>query len=146
MCDVCFLPYSEENFIELVCTHKLCKNCLKTDLTMKIKSNFFGENSLKCFTCNKKINYYQLKEILPNEIFVIYENLEIQNFQSQKKDEKTINCPKCDLLSFIWKDADYFKCNKCNETFCAKEDCKGDWNDHEKISCSTYKKKILLSR
>ena len=143
-CPICYETTSQIDFYRLSCDHNFCKKCLIKDWTGKINTNQIDENFLKCPTeyCGKPLNISVLKELLPKEIFTRYDNLKMEQFQTNNQNEKKISCPKCSTLSIIEKNSQYFKCPTCKETFCANEQCFGIWKNHEKINCKQYKRKI----
>ncbi len=143
-CQICFEHRAQNEFFQLLCTHKFCKNCLINDWTSKINMNQFDENFLKCpsESCGKPLNIYSLKELLPKDVFTRYDNLKMEQFQTGDKNEKKITCPKCSTYSIINKASQYFNCPVCKETFCANEQCFGLWKNHDKINCEQYKRKI----
>ena len=147
-CKICFDEQPENSFIKLLCEHSYCKTCLLKDWTEKIEKKMVDDTILKCPSenCFIPINYYILRDNLPKEIFLKYDTLKTELFEIEiKSKEKVIICPNCNTLSVIWKDADYFKCPTCKKTWCAKENCFGDWLNHERLTCNEYKKKYDFS-
>lgn len=144
-CKICSESKSEDSFIKLTCEHSFCLDCLEKDWTIKIQENQVDGSILKCpdENCSTPINFYVLKLHLKDKIFEKYEKALLENMEpTEKEKEKSINCPKCNILAVIWKDADYFDCAECKKRFCAKDDCKGDWEKHKNILCAEYKKKF----
>lgn len=139
-CAICLDAENNEDFVHLSCYHEFCKNCLIKDWTLKIKTRQISDNFLKCLSekCKTPINYYILKANLPTAIFEQYENYLLEQYTTDSKIEKGINCPKCSQLSIIHKASQYFNCPLCRIKFCANEKCLGFWQDHEKFTCQEY--------
>jgi hypothetical protein len=96
--------------------------------------------------CNVPINYYTLKGNLSPELYAEYDKLKAEAPElARKNEERSISCPKCNILSIIWIDADYFKCPSCGIQYCSNENCYGEWDKHQNMNCSQYKKKYTLS-
>lgn len=145
-CSICDLEISKQLFVQLTCTHEFCKNCLVFFCNEKIKTNDVSPSALSCPHCKTKINFYIIKENVPGEIFQRYEELLLKNVELENKDKEiTINCPKCNTLNVIWKDADYFTCPNCHDKWCSKPNCYGNWKQHEALSCTEYQKKFDTS-
>ena len=145
-CNICLEEFTDDSFIQLKCEHFFCKFCLNEDWTQKIQGNQINEASLKCpfEGCNQPINYYVLKTYLPPELFEKYDNLLSHYFEvTNTKEERSIICPDatCQTKSMIWKDADYFQCPTCKNTYCSNEECFGLWEKHQNLICLDYKKK-----
>jgi len=148
-CGICLEKVKIDECLTLNCDHKFCLKCLLSEWTFKINNGQVDKTLLKCPTegCKKEIDYHILKGNLDKITFEKYEKfllshtlLEASNKGTEKK-EKTVICPnpKCGQTSYIWEEADTFKCPQCNQKYCAKEDCKGDWKLHQGKSCQQFK-------
>ena len=139
-CEICLDYFHEEEFLILTCNHRFCKSCLLNDWKQKILTGY----PIVCpnENCTKEINYYLIKDNLPQEEFNKYdEKLCLKSLNEPRLTEKTINCPsKCNVSCLIWKDASYFTCPTCKKTFCSNQNCLGEWRLHDKLTCQEYKK------
>ena len=147
-CKICFQNLPQDAFINLTCQHYFCRQCLVALWTDNIKSKMIDETIIKCpeEECNTPINYYILKRTLSLEIFEEYDKRKMGSVVvTEKNKERTISCPKCNILNFIWIEADYFTCPSCNEKFCSKENCLGDWERHQNINCFQFQKKYDIN-
>ena len=140
LCKICNEKVPLNETIKLSCGHSFCKECLLKDWKIKIKEKKIDEKLLKCpeEDCGKAINYYDLKTHLPKNIFEIYDQDKNMLF-AVAANEKSINCPKCQVMVIINKDSQYFTCPSCNIQYCAKEDCFGLWEQHNGKDCALYK-------
>lgn len=148
-CPICLEEIETNNIIKLNCDHVFCKECIKKLCEEKITSQMLNEITCAQENCNKPINYYIIKTLISKEDFEKYDGIllnqmEVKNEQNQQneKKEKKVVCPSCENVNFfIWENAEYFTCPKCNKKFCAQEKCYGLWEEHEKITCEQYYKK-----
>ena len=143
ICNICLEKHPISEGITLKCDHWFCKACLLKDWKTKIKAHQIAENILKCpqESCGKGINYYDLKSHLPEDLFVIYDQLKKELFIPLDTNEKTITCPKCSVYSIINKEAQYFTCPVCKIQYCANENCFGLWEKHKGLNCKLYRTK-----
>jgi len=143
-CKICFQDMDSDAIVQLTCHHSFCKECLLNLWTQNIQSKMIDDSIMKCPEdgCNVPINYYTLKANLPKELHEEYDTLKAEMAEVAKKnEEKKISCPKCQIISMIWKGADYFTCPICHKMFCSNENCLGEWEKHNKRSCTQYQKK-----
>ena len=129
----------------MTCEHRFCRNCLISEWTLKINNGQVDKTLLKCPTvsCKIEIDYPILKGNLDKTTFDKYEKFLLSHtlLEASNKGEQTVICPnpKCAQTSYICEEADFFKCPQCNQKYCAKEDCKGEWKLHEGKSCQQFK-------
>ena len=143
-CGICLCPAPLSQCLTLACNHRFCKDCLVADWTSNISQGFIDSSRLKCpdAKCTVPISYEELRANLPQNIFQKYEEFSFNAFmvnETNQTKEKTIVCPdpKCQTKSFIWSGASYFTCFQCKVKYCAE--CRGDWKDHEGMTCEKYK-------
>lgn len=139
ICKLCSQAF--ENLFVLDCKHSFCKNCL----IICFKEMIQEKKPLKCpeISCFKEVNYYIIKQILPMEDFIKYdEYLAMVSLEGSLINEKKIQCPnlECNLVSLIWKNAEYFVCPQCNGKFCGNAECRGQWKLHENKTCEEFQK------
>ena len=131
------------------CDHKFCRECLLSDWKQKIESGLINEQQLICplENCSVPIDYHILKSNLQKNLSEKYEALLLNYalYNNPKILEKIVTCPMkiCLNVSFISKEAQYFTCIACKETYCAYEGCLGVWKDHKGINCKEFRRKKL---
>ena len=70
-CGICLDYFSLKKFLTLTCNHKFCQKCLIMDWKNKISAN----QQILCpdENCGKEINYYTIKDNLPEKDFQKYD-------------------------------------------------------------------------
>ena len=104
-CKICENEYDVIDIKKLLsCGHNFCVNCLGKYLKTKIGEGLVTETHLICpmEKCQKPINYYQIKEILPSGLFEKFDDLlNKHTIENPQNNEFVISCPNCKIDCII---------------------------------------------
>ena len=144
-CNICFEKKNvEESCITLSCEHRVCDECLKIYMEMKIDGHILP---IKCpiSSCSIEIDYYIIRNLVSMKHFYLYDMSIFQKMTSvssnaQNLNEQAIKCPNADCkLVFIVDKFEKYKhhtCERCKIKFCVN----GCRRPHEGVSCENFKK------
>ncbi|KAN0033561.1 hypothetical protein ACTFIV_000022 [Dictyostelium citrinum] len=84
-----------EKIIFLDCTHIYCKNCLYSFIKKRIDEKRVSK--IKCKSCKTSLSVYDIKQVLTDEEYSIYDEASLDQAISRNKDSY-IQCPCCNLV------------------------------------------------
>ena len=144
-CLICLENYDLKDLVKLSCNHFFCKICFFKLCHDKILSGNFSVSLVKCpkENCEKQISLEFLKGVLSKEKYEKIEDICNKNAELSCQGEKSITCPKCDIVYVIWRDADYFDCKNCKIQYCSQ--CYGEMIKHKSMTCKEYDENKNLS-
>ena len=117
-CEICFMEYPQNEFINLFCDHKYCKTCLRHILKIKIEEKNVRKIICPHDECKEEISFEKIKEILTTEMFEKYDSALLGNVFIN--DRECIFCPVPDCGNPIYGDKNSPKiiCRKCDQKIC----------------------------
>ncbi|KAM9960087.1 hypothetical protein ACTFIW_009212 [Dictyostelium discoideum] len=84
-----------EKVIFLDCTHIYCKKCLYNFIKKRIDEKRVSK--IKCKSCKISLSVYDIKQVLTDEEYSIYDDASLDQAISRNKDSY-IQCPCCNLV------------------------------------------------
>lgn len=137
-CKICYCE--RENFNDIVvmdkCNHYYCIDCMRTYLGTNIKDR---KLSIKCPSdgCKIKFKHRDIKIIVTNDIFQLYEKFLLENTLGKDKECKFCPRPNCGMAMYSIGDNPLLVCPKCKLKFCFN--CNTDeW--HTGVTCKNFQK------
>lgn len=117
--------------IHLECGHAVaCDNCLIQWFTSELTSR---KLPLGCMMCKYPVSRDVLESILPNDLFLKYDQLEAE--QLAEREWVMFYCPNCRaVMSADNNENKHIVCLDCKKHFCLQ--CKVEW--HKKSTCEQY--------
>ncbi|KAF2070852.1 hypothetical protein CYY_007838 [Polysphondylium violaceum] len=94
-CTDCLKQYPIEEIVFLDCSDIYCKKCLHNFIMAK--SNEKKVSKIKCKSCKKPISNYDIKQVLTEQEFSIYQGASLDQVINKNK-ENFVKCPSCSIF------------------------------------------------
>ncbi|CAD8102144.1 unnamed protein product [Paramecium sonneborni] len=143
-CGICADTYKvNAEAITLECDHRFCKNCLHEYIINLTKEGKYGEDDIKCSSCNTPIDYYIINYCAPECSSKINDE-RVKKLNSNTEKEKLVNCPgvNCPQKFYVDKNMPFPVCPTCKTAFCIN----GCGEAHEGKSCEQVEQEKLKAR
>ncbi|KAF2856778.1 hypothetical protein T440DRAFT_356672, partial [Plenodomus tracheiphilus IPT5] len=126
------------------CTHEpnTCRRCLRTWIHSEFKSKIWNE--INCPICSTRMEYKDIRDFAPHEIFLRYDNLHTRAVFSALPNFTWCMSPTCTSGQFHNHHNDSsssspkFRCLKCRNTYCVRHGV--SW--HKGETCKAYDAKM----
>lgn len=117
-CEICYVDYPSNEFVNLSCNHKYCKSCLQHTFKIKIEEKKVRKIICPGDKCEKEITFHKIKEILTKEMFKKYDSALLND--TFINDKECIFCPVPNCGNPIYGEEKYPKiiCRKCDKKIC----------------------------
>ena len=124
-CPLCTNDEHKQDFYKLKCGHEFCNNCLCDAIELTINENKGTGDSkhLRCPECTKKINNYDIKQIVGDYYAKVSRRLaDIQTREYMEKQPGYRHCktPDCEFF-YLNNDTrrEKITCHQCGKRFCS---------------------------
>ncbi|TPP66277.1 putative ring finger protein 14 (Androgen receptor-associated protein 54) (Triad2 protein) [Fasciola gigantica] len=98
------------------CRHRFCKDCVRHAFTLAIEDGLMSSR-IACLECDEDAGQYEVRSILSDDWFALYENLTLKRGLSLMRDVATCPRPGCETV-VILDDETLGRCPRCELAFC----------------------------
>eukprot|EP01100_Stratorugosa_tubuloviscum_P002073 TRINITY_DN1476_c0_g4_i1.p1 TRINITY_DN1476_c0_g4~~TRINITY_DN1476_c0_g4_i1.p1 ORF type:complete len:403 (-),score=140.97 TRINITY_DN1476_c0_g4_i1:102-1310(-) len=134
-CSICLeqLPVSQI-YTLINCMHQFCRQCILDYLNVQILEKKVIKINCPDKTCNKDLEYVEIKELIDPTLFAKYEDFQLQVLLESEKFTRW--CPKqrCGFAVTVDETTNHIKCPRCAYEYCFT--CGNA--AHPSITCEEY--------